>query len=206
MAEHSVTDKDRTTRDGPLGSCALTSTVLLIERVQRGDQAALDHLCDRYVPRLRQWARGRLPRYARDLRETDDLVQEAFIGALRHIDSFEQRGEGAFHAYLCQAVYNRIRDEIRRNMRRPRSDETFSGHQASGQSPVERAIGRERMEAYQTALEKLRPHYRDAVVARLELGLNYEEIAGALGRASPDAARMLVNRAVRALAEEVANG
>jgi RNA polymerase sigma-70 factor (ECF subfamily) len=41
------------------------------------------------------------------------------------------------------------------------------------------------------------------VVARIELGLTYSEIAAATGRPSMDAARMAVTRAIARLIEEL---
>ena len=90
------------------------STLSLLERGRAGDQRALDELFARYAPPLRRWASGRLPRWARDLADTPDLVQETLLQTFRNIDGFEHRGEGAFQAYLRQAVMNRIRDELRR--------------------------------------------------------------------------------------------
>ena len=56
------------------------SSVELLERARAGDSDALDRLLGRYLPRLRRWASGRLPRRARDLSDTDDLVQERYSG------------------------------------------------------------------------------------------------------------------------------
>jgi RNA polymerase sigma-70 factor (ECF subfamily) len=50
-------------------------TVALIRRVRDGDSVARDTLLKRYLPALRRWAHGRLPASARDLSDTDDLVQ-----------------------------------------------------------------------------------------------------------------------------------
>ena len=44
------------------------------------------------------------------------------------------------------------------------------------------------------------------MVARLELGYNYSQIALAAGRPSVDAARMAVRRALLRLAEEMGSG
>ena len=73
-------------------------------------------------PPLRRWASGRLPRWARDLSDTPDLVQETLFQTFRKINGFEHRGEGALQAYLRQAVMNRIRDEIRRLVERNAQD------------------------------------------------------------------------------------
>jgi len=65
----------------------------------------------------------RLPRYARDMTDTDDLVQEALIGTFRNFAAFEHRGEWALQAYLRRAVTNRIRDELRRVEAQPHRTE-----------------------------------------------------------------------------------
>jgi RNA polymerase sigma-70 factor, ECF subfamily len=55
---------------------AAESSIELIEPAKAGDSHALDTLIARYLPRLQRWASGRLPAWARDLAETQDLVQE----------------------------------------------------------------------------------------------------------------------------------
>ena len=42
----------------------------------------------------------------------------------------------------------------------------------------------------------LRPIDREAIIARVELGFTYEEVAAALGKPSANAARMAVERAL----------
>ena len=178
----------------------LESSFELIERAQHGDAEALDRLLARYLPRLRRWASGRLPRYSRDLGDTEDLVQDAVIGLVKNFQGFEHRGEGALQAYLRQAVVNRIRDEMRRAGRRPPHDELDDAVVAGGVSPLERAIGTEALERYETALASLGDEDREAVVARLELGCSYQEVATLVGKPTADAARVAVARAVTKLA------
>src|SRR6476620_10404692 len=100
-------------------SDAVDTTFDLVERAKTGDSEALNDLFARYLPPLRRWASGRLPRWTRDLMDTDDLVQETVFRAVKRIDRFESRHEGALQAYLRQAIVNRIRDELRRNKRAP---------------------------------------------------------------------------------------
>lgn len=102
------------------------SSLELLERAKDGDAAALDRLLTRYLRPLQRWASGRLPRWARDLSDTRDLVQETLVQTLRNIWTFRPRREGALQAYLRQAVMNRIRDEIRRSRRRPASEDSES--------------------------------------------------------------------------------
>jgi RNA polymerase sigma-70 factor (ECF subfamily) len=181
------------------------SSLTLLARAQAGDRLALESLIARYLPRLQRWASGRLPRWARDTADTQDLVQETLFQTFKKIDRFEARGEGALYAYLRQAILNRIRDELRRAKRRPATSEIDSETQDPGQSPLEQAIGREALERYERALATLREEDREAVVARIELGYTNEEIAGLLGKPSANAARMAVERAIVRLAKEMRN-
>jgi RNA polymerase sigma-70 factor (ECF subfamily) len=181
-------------------SSELESTFLLIEQIRAGDKSALDRLLRRFLPLLTRWASGRLPRGARDLSDTEDLVQETIISALRHIDHIEIRGEGALQAYLRRAVLNRIRDELRRHGRRGLAETLDENVRAKEDSPLEIAIGNEALERYEAALSRLSAGDREAVIARIELGQTYAEIASALGKPSTEAARMAVNRALARLA------
>jgi RNA polymerase sigma-70 factor (ECF subfamily) len=177
------------------------STLSLLTRAHAGDRLAMDDLFARYLPRLRRWASGRLPRWARDLADTPDLVQETLIQVFKRVDGFEHRGEGAFQAYLRQAVMNRIRNEIRNAGRRPERVELDEDKADDRLSPLEAAIGSEAVERYETALQRLGDEERELVVARLEMGLTYAELAAAVGKPSADAARMAVTRAIARLIE-----
>jgi RNA polymerase sigma-70 factor (ECF subfamily) len=179
------------------------STLSLLERARAGDQEALNDLFARYVSPLRRWAAGRLPRWARDLSDTPDLVQETLLNAFRNIEGFEPRGEGALQSYLRRAVMNRIRDELRRAQHRPESTALDPELSDEAASPLEAAIGAEAVERYEAALDRLREDERDMITARVELGLTYSEIAAAAGKPSANAARMAVARALMRLAEEM---
>ena len=190
----------------PDGGASLEATSVLLARVRTGDNAALDLLLDRYLVPLRRWAHGRLPAWARDLRDTDDLVQDAVMGTLRHLNGFEARKDGALHAYLRQAVNNRIRDEIRRVRRRPIAEVADEELTDRSPSPLEEAIGRDAVDRYERALARLPEIDREAVIARVEFGMSYSEIAASLDKPSADAARMTVSRALLRLARELDRG
>jgi RNA polymerase sigma factor (sigma-70 family) len=179
----------------------LESSVELLVRVRAGDGDALDRLLKRYVPALRRWAAGRLPRWARDLAETEDLVQDAVFKSLRRLGSFVPEREGSLQAYLRQAVMNRIRDEIRRVGRTPARDELNDETPDASVSPLQAAISAEGLERYEAALLSVRDEDREAIVARLEMGYSYGEVAVMLGKPSADAARVAVSRALVKIAE-----
>jgi len=187
----------------PLRPTVVESTLNLIERARAGDQEALDRLFARHFTPLRRWATGRLPKWARDVADTDDLVQETLIQTFKRIGQFEPRGVGALQAYLRQGILNRIREELRRKKRRPQSTGLDGLEADSHLSPLEQAIGVEAVERYERALARLREGEREAIIGRIELGYTYEELAEALGKPTADAARKAAQRALVRLVEEM---
>lgn len=182
------------------------STFQLIDRIHAGDQAALEALFGRYMVPLQRWAAGRLPAWARNANDTHDLVQDTLLNAFRNLDRFEPRREGAFQAYLRQAVMNRIRDYIRRRKTAPAATTLEEDEHEHPTSQFESLVGLETLERYETALQRLSESDREAIIGRVELGNTYEELARALDKPSPDAARMTVARALLRLAEEMKHG
>jgi RNA polymerase sigma-70 factor (ECF subfamily) len=196
-------DESRARGDAAAPQPGLDTTLDLVNRAKTGDADALERLIARCLPPLKRWASGRLPRSKRDLMDTDDLVQETVIRAVKRIGAFEPRHDGALQAYLRQAVMNRIRDEIRHSGRVPMHLELDDNARNRDASPLESAIGREAVDRYEAALARLRPGDREAIVARVEMDCSYEEVARAMGKPSPDAARVAISRALVRLAEEM---
>ena len=183
---------------------ALATTVELVARAKQGDRSAVEQLFDRHRAPLRRWARGRLPHWARDLADTDDLVQEALLQTFKRLDAFEARGTGSLQAYLRQAVLNRLRDELRRRAREPDRVELGEGTDLP-LSPLPRAVGETR-ERYERALARLKPEEQEVLIARVEMGYTYEELAVSVGKPSADAARKAARRALLRLVNEMNDG
>ena len=184
----------------------LDSTFRLIALARAGDREALERLFARQLRPLQRWASGRLPKWARELTDTDDLVQDTLVKTFKRIRDFEPSRVGALQAYLRQAVLNRIRDELRRKGRQPDMAALDAIEIDSGQSPLEETIGREAVDRYERALARLKPDEREAIIARVEMGYTYEELAEALGKPTADAARKAAQRALIRLAEEMQRG
>ena len=184
-------------------SVELETTFHLIERARAGDREALERLFARHLKPLQRWARGRLPKWARDLADTDDLVQDTLVQTFKRLEDFEPRRVGALQAYLRQAVLNRIRNELRRKGRQPHATDLDGLEVESVESPLEQAIGQEAVERYEGALQRLKAEEREAIIARVEMGYSFEELAEALGKPTPDAARKTAHRALVRLAEEM---
>jgi RNA polymerase sigma-70 factor (ECF subfamily) len=162
----------------------IESSFELLQRAKAGDAPALERLLDRYRPRLHRWCSGRLPRYARDFTDTEDIVQEALLGLVRSFDSFDYRGEWSARP-LAVAL--------------PDSAESPS------LSPLEQAMGQQAFDRYTRALETLSAEEREAVIARVELGCSHAEVMQLVDKPSPDAARMFVARALERVARAMAD-
>ena len=185
---------------------ALLATSELLLLAKAGDARALDSLMTRYLPRLRRWASGRLPMRARSLFDTADLVQETLLKTFERLDHIEVRGPGGFQAYVRAAVLNRMRDEVRWADRRRGSQEVTEALEDRGPSPLEMAIGADVVARYERALGTLDEEDRMLLHLRIELDYDLGEIATHTGRATKDAARMAVTRALKRLADAMGHG
>jgi RNA polymerase sigma-70 factor, ECF subfamily len=190
---------DRATSSDPV------ATVELVQKAKGGDQEAMDALFARYEVRLRRWAHGRLPAAARGALDTQDLVQDTLTRVFKRLHSFEPRHPGAFRDYVWTTLWNAVRDIARSSKRRGPVGPLDMDLAGDDPSPLQQAVGRETLDRYEAAMERLRPEEREAIVARIELGLSHAEVAEALGKPSAAAAHMAVSRALVRLAEEMAH-
>jgi RNA polymerase sigma factor (sigma-70 family) len=174
-------------------------TLELVRKARTGDQVALEALLQRCLPPLRIWAHGRLPPQARGYLDTVDLVQEAAMNAIARLHAFEPRRVGAMQAYLRRSVINRIRDEMRRVVRRPVPTELPETLPSHDETAEEKILRKEAYDRYRAALADLRPKDRALVVARMEGQWTVEEIRKSFGFDTMAAARMAVRRAERRL-------
>jgi RNA polymerase sigma-70 factor, ECF subfamily len=105
--------------------------VLLVGRLQSGDEAAFEELVRNHGGRLLSVAR----RLLGGSEDAQDAVQEAFIKAFRAIHSFEERSQ--LHTWLHRILVNTALMKLRARRRRPEESiddmlPTFAsdGHQA----------------------------------------------------------------------------
>jgi RNA polymerase sigma-70 factor (ECF subfamily) len=147
----------------------------LVDRAKRGDQDGIRLLVDRYERRVIGLAWGLLG----NRQDAEDVAQEAFLRAFRSIGSF--RGQSAFRTWLFQIAINAARTY--RRTREGRREDVKGGAMEFDTTPgpesLERAlIARDRV---RRALATLPSDLREAVVLRDVNGLDYREIAQALG-------------------------
>ena len=176
-------------------------TVELFRLANGGDREAIDKLFERLAPPLQRWASGRLPGWARSMVSTVDLVQEALMSTFRVIEKGSSSDNIAIHAYVRTSLKNRMIDELRKVQRRPALREMDQTYDSEIASPLEEVVGGQALQRYEKALASLDEGDRDAIIARVELGLSFGDIALMTDKNSADAARMQVSRALVKLAQ-----
>jgi len=89
----------------------------LRQRVERGARAK-NSLAMAYLWNADRWARHWLVRARATGCDVDDLTQEAFLGLLRAIDTFDPHGRRGFDHYAEVLMYGRIAHTVRRSLAR----------------------------------------------------------------------------------------
>jgi RNA polymerase sigma-70 factor (ECF subfamily) len=167
----------------------------LIAAWQQGDEQAAAELVRRHARPLGRFLAGAGAPEA----ELDDLVQETFIRAFRAVGRF--RGQCQFRTWLLTIGGNVLKDAGRRWARHrlvPLDDALRSPHG----DPHELAVADEVESRLAAGLSRLPRMQREVFLLRAQQGLEYEEIAAALGT-SAGAARVHYHHAVKRLKEYV---
>ncbi len=166
-------------------------------KIQAPDQTPLETL-DRMV---RQYEKDLLRIccvYLRDLKASEDAVQETFLKAYKHLDSF--RGQSSEKTWLIRIALNQCRD-MRRSAWYRYIDPRVSLENLPLSSPPPSA---EHM-ALQTAIMKLKPKYMEVVLLYFYEGLRMKEIASLL-HISEAAVSIRINKAKQKLKAELEGG
>jgi RNA polymerase sigma-70 factor (ECF subfamily) len=158
------------------------SDELLLSRFAAGEREALDDLFRRYRQPAYRVAYRLLGHEADAL----DAVQEGFVKALTHLQSFQ--GRSSFKTWLLRVVSNAALDLGRQRGRRetlrldgPGADEFSSPHLLTADE-AGRGLDRADMRCVlDQALAILSDVQRQTFVLHADAGLSYREVADALG-------------------------
>ena len=150
--------------------CARHEAGLGPSELARFEQVVLPHLDGAWT----------VARYlVRDADDAQDVVQEAYLRALRHFHTY--RG-GDARAWLLAIVRNCARSWLKGRRSGGRTtefdEELHSGEEAGGDSAAALDRGEAR-ETVRRALDELPPEFREVIVLRELQGLSYREIAAA---------------------------
>lgn len=167
----------------------------LVAAWRLGDERAASQLVRRHAPAIGRYVVSGGAASA----EVEDLVQETFIRAFRGLDGW--RGEGAFRGWLFRIAGNLLKDAFRRRI--GRVDVALEDHDvADCADPAGELAADETAEVIRQGISTLPRLQREVFCLRVEQGLEYQEIATALGT-TPGAARVHYHHAVRRLKELV---
>jgi RNA polymerase sigma-70 factor (ECF subfamily) len=188
-----------------------TQTIDLVARAQGGDRAAVQQLFSRYYERVRRIVRLRLGRALRGKLDSNDILQDVFLDALKNLDRFQMLNKGSFINWLARVAEHRIRDAAdrfgaaKRDAARevPIWEDTSGldrGLTATGLAPLDGAARADEIRRLEDAIERLSPEDRELVIWRIYADADWETVARETGRASPDAARVAFRETIKRLA------
>ena len=161
--------------------------------------------------------------YLRDSAEADEAVQDAFVKAYQHLASF--REELPFDVWFTRILINGCLDRIKARTRRERWLVPMAGPRrssgatadsapadrdmtdrvaATGQSPEQALLGRERRQQIATALAKLPERQRSVFVLSHVEGRTSREVSALTGL-NESTVRVHLFRAIRKLRALLAN-
>ncbi|MCF3650423.1 RNA polymerase sigma factor [Synoicihabitans lomoniglobus] len=156
--------------------------------LQAGDSTALDRLMRRWEVRLRSF----LLRHLVSQTDALDLAQETFVRIYRHRDRFDDRRR--FSTWMFQIALNLVRDQARRQARRPTTTLDDAPELSSEVTPHHGAEASETATAVRTAIAELPAPLREVIVLFEYEHLSHAEIAEIIG-ATPKAVETRLYRA-----------
>ncbi len=182
----------------------------LVRRAKAGEQRAFEELVRRHQDRAYSVARG----VVRHPEDAADVVQEAFIAVLRHLDTFQEGA--AFTTWLHRITIRKAYDQLRRRVPDPVDPGGIAVSKLEARDADPFATGLAQT-ALLDAIATLDEPFRDAVLLVDVAGLGVEEAAAALGvapgtiksrvfRGRATLARELGTRGVGAASEQVHDG
>lgn len=151
----------------------------LADMVLAGDSHAFEHLFKRYSDSLHQLY---LQRTGGKTDDTDDLIQEIFVKAFLHLDSYDKRY--TFGQWIYTIAKNTFIDYVRKRRDDLSIDNTRGEYIKPPVSltpnPEENIIHAQQRVQLEEYLEKMNPKYRKLIELRFFKDLSYEEIAAQL--------------------------
>jgi RNA polymerase sigma-70 factor (ECF subfamily) len=154
----------------------------LVEAAAGGDREAFDELVRRYQGAIVSLIRSLTGGGA----DGEDLAQEVFVRAWRSVAGF--RGDSTFRTWLHRIAVNVVRTHHGRSSRLRRWLQPAPSGESEMADPIEAAADASdletdvmRRDAIDRALAAIPAEMREAVVLRDVQGLDYREIADALG-------------------------
>jgi len=181
-----------------------TGDAELVRRARDRDEAAIRAIIRSNNRRLYRLARGIL----RNDSEAEDVVQETYVRAFTHLDSF--RGGSSFGTWLGRIAINEALGRLRR--RRAGVETSLDPELLNAQiipfpapaasDPEKTMAQRQIQNVVEQAIDELPEPFRIVFMTRVVEGMNVEETAEILGL-KPETVKTRLHRARAALRENV---
>jgi RNA polymerase sigma-70 factor (ECF subfamily) len=178
----------------------------LIQRARGRDEAAIRAIMQANNRRLYRIARGIL----RNDSEAEDVVQETYVRAFTHLESF--RGDSSLATWLARIAMNEALGRLRRQRPSVELSTLPPGvleaqiiqfpHSAASEDPEKTVAQREIQHVVEHAIDELPEAFRIVFITRVIEGMNVEETAELLDL-KPETVKTRLHRARTMLRDNV---
>jgi RNA polymerase sigma-70 factor, ECF subfamily len=169
----------------------------------RRDPRAFDALYRKYLAQVYSFALYEL----RDHHAAEDLTEQVFLHVLRGLPRFREEGDGpdsTFRVWLFQVARHALSNERRRTRRHPVAPIELAAAVTAVDDTEAAVVSRDEAARAWRAVDALSTERRRALVLRFVEEMSAKEIGAVLGR-SEGAVRVLIHRALRSVAAELAS-
>ena len=152
-----------------------------LDRYRGGEVAALGEMMEHY----RRPLFGFILKMTEGRDEAEDIFQEVWMRAIRHLDSFKDR---RFLSWLFRIAHNLIIDRARKRKPDYRLEDQLDGQRswedttaAGGRDPAQQAGDADVSRLIQAAVERLPLNQKSVFLMRMNTELTFREIAAIQG-------------------------
>ena len=155
------------------------SDQVLLNSYLSGNSQAISTLIERHSRRVRDYIRMMV----KDNDVADDLMQETFIKAVRHIDEGRYADSGKFLSWVLRIAHNQVIDFFRQKKSSKSISESEAGYGILGtlrfaENNVEDRIVASQIESdVRRLVDELPDEQREVVMLRYFSGMSFQEIA-----------------------------
>lgn len=198
------------------------ATSLLLERIQKGDERAVDQLLSQHRDRIRRMIASRLDPKLSVRVDPSDIVQDTMVCAAGNLSDYVRNPAIAFYPWLRNIAWQRLVKEYRRhvqshnrsvirevNLNVDLPDEShelmLDQFTSSLTTPSGKMMRQESKERMKRAMAELDANHREVLVLRYLEQMSMREIADTLG-IREDAARKRHSRALVMLQRRLTPG
>ena len=160
----------------------------VVQQVQNGNSQAFDLLMRRHQARMR----ATVARYVCNREDVFDIVQDVFLDAFRHIDTFDRQQE--FLPWLRTICRNRMLNYFRKTKRHNSAIQLLITEAAQKRLIVSEhynSLNLERVRALNSCFGKLTHKYQDIIRLRYQAHMTVKDMALQLNRGSASVSSLL---------------